>query len=253
MTPSMRDVFFYVMAALFLIAASTHAQVNTEKLRLGRTKAGVGGQVGLDYSVELGNTELTEIGLNANFVARTGANLFFWLNDYSRIYSDDDTIKNKGFTHGRYNRDIVSWLIWEGFAQASYSRTADLDERLLAGTGPRFVVVQDTLSLLAVGIAAMYEYEELAHGSTSELIRGSSYISLGWRKPSRFRVSATTYFQPSIKRMADLRVLSEVQLSIELWRALRFDVTVDYAYDSEPPEGVKEYDLAVKNGVNFSF
>lgn len=242
-----------IMAVLLLAALTTRAQVNTERLRLGRTDDGIGGRIGLDYAVELGNTELTEIGTSADFVARTGPSLFFWLNDYSRIHSGDGTIKNKGFTHGRYNHDLDDWLVWEAFAQASYSRTADLDRRLLAGTGPRFVVHQDSAGLLAVGVAAMYEHEGLTDGPTSELIRGSSYISIGWRQPSRFTVSAVTYFQPSLKRIADLRVLSEVRFSVYLWRHLSFTTTADYAYNSEPPPGVREYDLAMKNGLRLSF
>lgn len=253
MTISMRSVLCLIIGALLLAAAPTPAQVNTEKLRLGRTDQGIGGQVGIDYSMEMGNTEISELGLNADFVARTGSHLFFWLNEYARIHSDDGTIKNEGFTHGRYNHELSGSVVWEVFAQASYNRSADLEERLLSGTGPRFIFIRDSLRLLAAGGAAMYEYEELVDGGVSELIRASSYISVGWRKPSRFSISATTYFQPSLKRLTDLRVLSEIQLSMNLWRHITFSAAVNYAYDSEPPDGVKEYDLAIKNGFRFNF
>lgn len=99
----------------------------------------------------------------------------------------------------------------------------------------------------------MYEYEKLTSGVDSRTFRVSSYVSVSVRKADRFSVSSTTYVQPAADRIADIRVLNESELAVAISSFLSLTTTLSYRYDSEPPAGVKEYDLSLSQGLKVRF
>jgi len=238
---------------LLLLWVPTFGQVNTEKMRLGLSESGFAGDVDLTYSVTLGNSELTEIGLGPNFIWRIGRNQVFMLNDLNRVYSKDGTIINKGFSHLRYNYDLTDRYIYEFFLQAQYNRTQDLQHRYLVGTGIRIIPLRRESFMAAIGITGMYEDEELSSGETSRIARGSSYIFLKANREDLISFINTIYFQPALDDWDDFRILDEAELSVWVTKNLALTTALSYNYDSEPPEGIKHYDLGIKNGLKFSF
>lgn len=244
----------YIVTGLFLIAAaSAFGQVNVEDRRLGREESGLSGSIDLQVKLERGNSELTEIGTKPKLVARFGRHQVFTLNSLAFVDADQGTIVNEGFSHLRYNYSLVPRWTWEVFTQVQYDRSQDLSRRFLLGTGARYTAVQSESISLAAGVAGMYEYEELESDLVVETARNSNYASFRYTRADRFSLSSTVYVQPAFEDPADIRVLAETELAASLSRVLTLTVGLRYRYDSEPPVGIKEYDLSLENGLRVSF
>jgi hypothetical protein len=238
---------------IILLAGVVSAQVNMEKERRGLATSGISGDIGVTYSLTLGNSELYELGITPNAVWRFQRHQIFTVNELERVSSGDGTIINKGFSHLRYNFDLTRIFVYEAFGQAQYDKSQDLTARYLAGTGLRIKIIRQDRILLAIGVTGMYEYEELSSGEITRLARSSYYISIKINDGDRLSLGATAYFQPAVSDWSDLRILTEVDLSVTIAGNIAFTHSLGYRYDSDPPAGIREYDLEIKNGLKFTF
>ncbi len=229
------------------------AQVNTERKRLCLEESGISGNIGVTYSVTMGNSELIEFGLKPSLVWRGGKHQVFMLNDLSIVSSDDEDSISEGFSHLRYNYDITQRIIYELFLQAQYDKSQDLEERYLSGSGLRLIIFDKERSVIAGGLTGMYEYEELSSGKNTEIFRGSFYLSTRINIADKLKFANTVYLQPELGDLDDYRILNEGEFSVSISENMSFTSSVKYRYDSEPPPGIKNYDLELKNGLKFKF
>lgn len=243
----------FCLLLILLCAIPVSGQVNMEKARRGLETSGFSGDIGLTYALTLGNSELYLLGLSPNIVWRHRRHQIFTINELQRVSTDDGAIINKGFSHLRYNFDLGRLPVYEAFAQAQYDKSRDLTARYLAGTGLRLRIVQRESTTFAIGIAGIYEYEELSSGEITKLIRASDYLSFRLRSGDRLTISGTAYLQPAFSDFDDIRILLEANLAFGITGDLSFTHTLGYRYDSLPPPDIKEYDLSIKNGLSFMF
>lgn len=245
---------FIMSSILFVLAAGPcFGQVNVEDQRLARDSSGFGGSINLSIEIERGNSDLTEIGLAPVFAYRSGPNLWFALNSYSFVEAEGGAVVNEGFSHLRYNYDLSRRVVPEMFVQLQYDREQQLERRNLLGGGIRVELVEIKGKALAVGLTAMYEYENLEGGESVHNARNSNYLATRLRINNTMTVSNTVYVQPVFDDWGDIRVLDDMQLSFAIARWLAMTLAVEYRYDSRPPEGVKEYDFSLKNGLKVLF
>lgn len=245
-------LYFLLFLTMFCIVPAL-GQVNTEKLRRGLDEDGFAGGIEATYSITKGNSDLVEFGLAPGFVWRAGKHQTFMINELETASSDGGDLINKGFTHLRYNHELHSHWVYELFLQAQFDKSQDLTARYLAGSGMRLRLVRRELTQLAVGTTAMFEYEEIDSGEIIRIVRSSNYISFRAENPDRTTLSSTVYIQPKLSDANDIRILAEAALEINISKNLAFTNTLTYRYDSEPPEGIKEYDLKIKGGLKIIF
>jgi hypothetical protein len=238
---------------VLLVATSLQAQVNTEKMRVLGLDSGLAGSVGATVSLERGNSDVTEAGATADFAYKVRRSALFWFNQGSWLYEGDKDLVNKGFSHLRYNLQLQPRWVFEAFGQAQYDRSQDLSHRYLIGAGLRFIPVQRTWGLVAVGVTPMFEFERLTTDENLETVRVSSYVSVAASRKGRYAITSTTYVQPSADRLGNIRVLNETELALSITSFLELTTTVNYRYDAEPPVDVKEYDLSLKQGLRVKF
>lgn len=238
---------------LFTVSDEICGQVNTEKMRLEREKSGISGNVKFEYSVDMGNSELTEIELKPNLVSRFGRHQFFMLNDLSRVHSGGGNIISKAFSHLRYNFHFSTSVIGELFTQAEYNKSLNLEHRYLFGGGLRLIPFNRENVMAALGISAMNEEEKLESGGLTRLVRASSYIYLEVVRGDNFALGNTVYIQPAFEDFDDYRVLDDAELEIWIFKSLAITNSLHYRYDSKPPADLKHYDLEIKNGLKFKF
>lgn len=238
---------------LLLLAAQASAQVNTEALRLSRRESGLSGNISVSFSIDLGNSNLTEFEMNPDLVWRGGRHRVFSINELTSISTDSGSILNKGFSHLRYNFDPTRKYIPELFLQAQYDHSRKLSQRYLAGGGLRIVAVRAQNFFLAFGITGMYEREELSTGEITNIARASDYVSVKMKKKDLLTYSFTLYVQPAISDIEDVRILFGSELSVAISKRLSLKTELEYLHDSKPPEDTKQYDLSIDNGLRFSF
>ncbi len=238
---------------LLLLTTTAGAQINTEALRLGRRESGFSGSIGVSFSVDLGNSNLTEFELNPNIVWRGGKHQVFSINELTNISTDSGSILNKGFSHLRYNFDLTRRYIPELFLQAQYDHSRKLSQRYLVGGGLRIVAVHGQYFLLAFGVTGMYEREQLSTGEITNFARASDYVSVKITKKDVLSFSTTLYVQPAISDFGDVRILFGSELAVAISKRLSLKTELEYLYDTKPPEDIKHYDLSIVNGLKFSF
>lgn len=252
----MRSVFLLLfLSALFLPA---RAQVNTEKLRAFDVD-GWAATLGGDVAVRSGNSDLMEVGGQSRIDYRAGKHYTF-LDSYLRYARvQDTTFENQAFAHLRYTVQLSCWLATEVFSQIERDGFTRLQVRLLGGAGTRFIILDTERYGLFQGTALMIEYEDLDSdlaGSHPEIVtvgRWSNYLSLRLRFTEQTSFVNTFYAQPQLDAFGDIRLLNEGTLIVALTRHVRFTTTVQFRYDSRPPDTIEPFDLTLRNGLAFSF
>ncbi|MBA7711287.1 hypothetical protein ES703_120245 [subsurface metagenome] len=253
--------------AALLLAPLLSAQVNTEALRREDLTPGLHTTLGADLGLIAGNSSLLQLKSSLRFDYLTGGNHFFLVTQYQRG-STDTLFINKGFAHLRGVKVLKPRLQIEGFLQREFNEFINLEDRQLAGGGVRirWLQRQDTAEespplQLNTGIGLMWERERIDttgqasgdpyHGAVASLVRSTNYLVVRWQLDDRLALFSTTYYQVDLGRFSDYRVLWEGSLGVTLTRRLSLTINLNLRYDSEPPEGIKPYDLEITNGVSY--
>jgi hypothetical protein len=101
----------------------------------------------------------------------------------------------------------------------------------------------------------MWEQEK-ATGEEGELVslfRSTNYLSLSWHIDRRSSFGITGYMQPAVRDFNDRRALLDATLGFSLNGWLGWNSTLRYRHDSEPPPGLRSFDLELANGVTATF
>lgn len=249
----MKKVLITAAFAVVVTAAPCFSQVNVEDKRMGSEESGFSGSIGLTVELERGNSELTQIGMKPRLLYRYGPSQWFILNSYSFVDTKEGSVVNEGFSHLRYNYSVSSVVVIEALTQIQYNREQDLRQRLLLGAGLRFELLQRKKVALAVGATGMYEYEELDSGGIIRTPRNSDYVTISLTRGDYLTLSNTVYVQPAFDDLEDFRILDNFELTVALSSWLATTLSLEYRYDSEPPSGIKEYDLTLENGLTVKF
>ncbi len=253
--------------AALILASALSAQVNTEALRREDLSPGLHTTLGADLGLIAGNSDLLQLKSNLRFDYRNGGNHFFLVTQYQRG-STDTLFINKGFAHLRGVKWFSPRLQVEGFLQREFNEFINLEDRQLAGGGVRIRWIQRLEPAeeppplqINTGIGLMWEREQIDitgqatgdpyHGAVASLLRSTNYFVVQWNIDSRLALFSTTYYQVDLGRFSDYRVLWEGRLGVNLTKRLSLTLNLNLRYDSEPPEGIKPYDLELTNGISY--
>lgn len=238
------------------------AQVNTEKLRLTPEGEGLTGSIALALTWGTGNVDKLDTGASVGVASRWGDNLAFAvitsqyaakakrddrLEDFAaaeerNILHSDHRYTNKHLAAARYNRFFSPRVIGEVFGQAEYNQFLLLDLRALGGVGGRFVLFEEEASDGYLGVGYMAEYEQLdpeAVDAEEELNvlahRLTAYLTLTLDLSDKLSVDTTTYAQPRLTDLKDMRLYNETNLSLPITEALSWSVAFTLRHDTQPP------------------
>ena len=246
-----------LVLAMLLAAPHANAQVNAEALRTTlktnpKFLSLEGALVG-----HAGNTQTLTFSGSAFAGIHYGHNVFFVkaAADYGQAM--DVTNVARWMTHARYNYEFSDRFALEAFAQVQHDRFRRIEVRDLYGIGVRYGLYTDKDNDIFVGTTYMLEHETISvlsdgsglGGEKNVWNRNSTYFGLNAKLSPLVEGASTTYIQPRIDRPKDFRVLSESWLSVQITKVLSSKVSGSLWYDSEPPIGVKTFDLEVKNSL----
>lgn len=237
----MKCIFTSITCLFIIFSFSVSAQVvNTEKLRKNLTEKGWAGKIDLNFGLTRNTIKI----IRTNPILR-----FEYYNNKNRIISFSSlnlsrastNFVNDGYTHLRYNYEIIPYFIWEGFAQAQYNEIQLIGYRQLVGTGPRFKLWDNDTTRLYGGLLYMYDYEESRQeeGFFQEIQRDhrlSMYLSFGYALSSQFSFEHISYYQPRLFIIGDFRVATETSFNIKLNENLGFSLIFSLWYDGDPPK-----------------
>ncbi len=251
-----------IIAYFLSICSIATAQVNTEAMRRIDLESGWYNRLTLNLSYESGNTDF--LALRANFRSDylRGRYHAFAVTTFQQARKDGKAFTNKGFIHVRGIRLLNQRLMAEIFVQRQFNESILLNERNLAGGGIRITVLRSMRaaegasdSSLHVGMGAMWEKEslDLPHEEETAMVRSTNYITGIWHINEQATGSATCYYQPSVERFSDFRILFEGNLQLRMTRDLALNIKLNLRYDNEPPMSLEKHDLEIMHGVSYAF
>jgi len=236
--------------------SQTNAQiVNIEDKRANRADTVAWhGRLNIGFNLaDNGSTVVTfKGGINLEHV--NNRHWFLSLTNYNLVQVEQQDFINDGFQHFRYNYQINSILTYEAFTQAQYNEKLKLRLRWLMGSGLRFTVLNQEKHKVFLGLTYMYEFNRESEPEKEfRDHRMSTYLSINVKPFKNAKLSNTTYYQPVLNNLKDLRLSSQTALVINLTKKLLFTTIFNITYDSRVPESVTNTFYSFRNGVRFNF
>jgi hypothetical protein len=245
---------------LFLLIISNfvgYAQiVNIESLRVHQDSLGFSGQEQLSFSLVKNTQRLLQFNNNLALQYRQARHLYFLVSDANLSIGDSDSFENNSYFHFRYSYFLSERLQWENFAQYQSNFLLRIQDRVLIGSGLRYLYVKQENSQLAIGTSVMYEWDnELNRDQNNEAIRGNVYASAAFRKKDRYTFGAIFYYQPNLGHWEDFRFSGQTQFAFKLWKGLQFSVTASANYDAFPvvDPAIPKLTYKLTNGLAYRF
>lgn len=250
----------FVLGALATLLCSTAtAQIYNVQPLLDGNKQGFATVIEGSLDWREGNTDLLLLSGNAATQYRHGRHLLFLLLHDELGIKTGQQFVNKDLEHLRYRTQINRVLDTELYVQHDADAFRRLEVRAVAGAGVRVRVVAGKHIDVALGVAYMLEYEHLAVSlypdSNEQRIkqRLSTYCVATIKPSPRLALSQTVYAQPRWDDFHDVKMLSDSQLAVAIWRHLSIKFDVALTLDTSPPYGVYPLDSELKSTLSLSW
>jgi hypothetical protein len=175
---------------------------------------------------------------------------------YNLAKAASQNILNDGFQHVRYNYDVTDKTVWEMYAQGQYNERVRMRLRTLAGTGLRLKILRGGLTRLYFGASYFYErteFRELQAPLYNH--RLSFYAAFSRKVGAAGRFASTTYFQPIVTDLGNMRWASDNAIVIPLSKKFAFRANFNCTYDTDPhlPTAFPNLIYAWTNGIRWDF
>lgn len=249
----MNKRFACTLWLVFIWAFSASAQVvNIEAERIKSGKEGWAGTLGLAFSISENGRQLITFNTNAHTQYKHKRHLALLLGESVFSRADGQNFNNQAFGHLRYNYKLNNWMRWEAFGQVQYNKVAGLESRILAGTGPRFKLVDTTFARVYLGTLYMAEWERSTEQVYLQQHRLDAYLSFTILPIKTIKITSTTYYQPRFDQFKDFRLSNDTELAFSILKWLAFTVRFRYMYDALPPGNGPNRIYSLTNGLRVS-
>jgi len=260
----MKSLRLFLLTAVVLCSASANVNarvVNVQSLIRPDMPEGLQGEVGGSVNYRTGNIDLLLAKTSLLASVRSGDHVVISSSLAELGVKGGDDFMERVFSHLRYQWILTPSVTWETFGQIATDRFKRLKLRGLGGTGPRMALVQGAAVSVALGLAYMFETEELNGsetlsdgGDTDQAHRLSSYLTAKFMLSPDIGLLNTAYYQPRFDDFSgDWRLLNQLDVSLKLSEKFALVVGYEVSYDTAPPEAIKELDTStnVKLVVGF--
>lgn len=227
--------------------------INIESKRFLNDTNGWVGSINGNFSAVQNTQQVITFGANIHAQYQKGKSRFLMISDIAFISAANTDFVNSGYQHFRYNYKAANRITLEAFVQAQYNRVLLLDERYLAGLGPRFKLVKK--EHFKSYFACLYMFE---HQSQDDyrIIKDNNRISayITFNIPfSRFDFSSTTFYQPNLAGFNDYRIANNSAIEIFITSKLNFKTELILLYDTRQPPKIPDLTYTVRSGISFKF
>ena len=243
----------YVLLLSLLPTALLAQIVNIEDKRAAPLDS-VGWKGQFDAGINLVENGRQVLTMNGRLTLQYQRYRHTWLSfsDYALVRAAGQDLVDQGFQHLRYNYELSERWTYEAFAQIQYNERLLIGLRQLLGTGLRLQVLQTEADRgLHVGLAYMYEYDEVAERTIFHRDhRLSSYVSFRVKPTPTLQLAGTSYYQPLLSDFGTYRVSTRNQATLTITERLSFTTTFELTYDARLREDAPTVPAVVYKWVN---
>lgn len=246
-----------LLILMLLLPNFSFSQVNIESIRNKQKEKMFWGETKGSLELQRGNVDITAFDLNFLMHFKNKKHHMFLQSKNSQGQQSDKKFKNNSFVHFRW-----TWMQWniiglELFTQLQQDEFKSLKIRQLNGGGLRSEIVKKENISLSIGSGAMLDHEVISNKQTSTLLRSTSYLSMikSFDEKKNNLILLTLYYQPLFTNKKDYRINLEANVRtilISSWN-ISLDNSINFMYDTKPPDSVLTNDFIIKMGVLVSF
>ncbi len=256
----MNNAYYRIICHLLLVFASNlgaQAQIlNVESLRQVSDSSKLSGYVQLDFDLEKNKNKKIELTNTIHVQYAIPKHLILGISEikFNKLNSED--FSNKQTQHLRYNYKINKHWQWEVFGQYQRDAISYIQNRSLAGTGPRIKLTTNDNYRLYLGLLSMYEFEHIKsalQNSFERTVRNSSYFSFSLYPNQQVSIVSTSYYQPQYANFKDYRLSSDNAISVTLHKNLSMTSDFTYTYDTRPARSIPRQQYELTLGLTYSF
>lgn len=251
----MRNRLHIFICLIFIVLVQhTFSQViNIESKRFLNDTNGWVGSINGNFSAVQNTQQVITFGANLHTQYQKNNHRFLMISDLAFINAANTDFVNSGYQHFRYNYKIINRITLEVFLQAQYNRILLLDERYLAGIGPRFKVVKRERFRLYSACLYMFEHQSQDnYRITRDNNRLSAYLTFNISY-SKFDFSSTTFYQPNLADFSDYRIANNSAFEIFLTHKLNFRTELVLLFDTKQPIKIPELTYVIRSGIGYKF
>lgn len=222
---------------------------------------GASGSLGININGQSGNKDEQEYSINALLRYRMDDNLFVFLSDYSYSKTNTEVDEDELFLHARWIgvNKISEGVDPELFIQYQYDDFADISSRKLVGGNLRLRTQynseqRNSQSILAAGLFYETETSELTgivDQTTRVNLHGRYILEHSGEYPFVFSVS--TYIQPAIDDIKDVRVLALGAIDYPIRENLSVGFEIEISHNSTPFIDIEKTDIEYGISLNYAF
>ena len=250
----MRKIFiFFILMWPSLVLS----QVNIESIRNNNKDKFFWGEAKGGLELQRGNVDITSFDLNFLIHFKKKNHHVFLQEKSAQGQQSNKKFKNNSFVHFRW-----TWMKWkvigvELFTQLQQDEFKSLKIRQLNGGGLRAEIIKKEDISLSLGSGVMLDYEVVLDKQTSTLWRSTSYLSMikSFDEKKKNLILLTLYYQPLFNNPKDYRINLELNVRTILITNLNLFVenSINFIYDTKPPEDILTNDLIIKSSLVYEW
>ena len=246
-----------LLILILLLPNISFGQVNIESIRNNDKEKPFWGEVKGGLEVQRGNVDITSFDINFLIHFKKKKHHVFLQEKSAQGKQSDKKFKNNSFVHFRW-----TWMKWnilgtELFTQFQQDEFKSLKIRQLNGGGLRAEIIKKEDISLSLGSGAMLDHEVVLDKQTSTLWRSTSYLTFlkSFDEKKKNLILLTLYYQPLLSNHKDYRINLEANVRTILIANLSLFIenSINFMYDTKPPEGILTNDLVIKSSLVYEW
>ncbi len=252
----MRFIFYLIF--LFFSERAFAQIINIEEKRIRGTKDSVRWYGSVNVNGNLSKVRETVLQLNADVQLeyKWGKHLLLSLSNYNLIKASKKSFVNASFEHLRYNYKLSKdyRLTWELYGQIQQNQIQLITLRSLWGTGLRYRMLstENGQSRMYIGVSYLQEYNRFKDiPEPKRFDRCSNYTTITYRPNKTWLFINTTYFQPKLWTLKELRWSSETDIEFKFGKNLSFRGALNLSYNATLPKDIPAYTFSWMNGLKW--
>lgn len=232
-------------------------QVNIESIRNNDKEKSFWGEVKGGLELQRGNVDITSFDINFLIHFKKKKHHMFLQEKTTQGQQSNKKFKNNSFVHFRW-----TWMKWniiglELFTQLQQDEFKSLKIRQLNGSGLRAELIKKEDISLSLGSGVMLDYEVILDKQTSTLLRSTSYLAFlkSFDKKKNNLILLTLYYQPLLSNHEDYRINLETNVRTVLITGLKLFIenSINFMYDTKPPEDILTNDVTIKTSLLYTW
>ncbi len=246
-----------LLILMILLPNISFGQVNIESIRNNNKEKPFWGEAKGGLELQRGNVDITSFDINILIHFKKKKHHVFLQSKSAQGQQSDKKFKNNSFVHFRW-----TWMKWnivgpELFTQLQQDEFKSLKIRQLNGGGLRAELIKKENISLSLGSGAMLDHEVVLDKRTSTLWRSTSYLTFlkTFDEKKKNLILLTLYYQPLLSNHKDYRINLEANVRTILITNLSLFIenSINFMYDTKPPEDILTNDLVIKSSLVYSW